>query len=368
MFTFFTDRDGKINWKPGRVGLRPVVAHLPVHADRRGAPHVCRRHRCQPHHRAHLRGDAGGRHRGPADIEPCARSASIDLPTMQKKAQSAFSLSLDLFGSEVSTNAANYFNAGIKGRFHETKIDDDHQLDRATYAVLQAGRRRDEARRGAGADRAQHATARRLHRRLRQGRRALEQGHRGGRRRFRLELPHVALPSPYRRVRRRQGNARRTIARGRRSGSSSKDQYLPSKDDDNFIASLMAAREGAGQVRLAGSRRRGRHRRQARRFRVCEDRGVADARDQRKVEAGSSKCARASLRQHQQRNAGHDRAPCRALRAALVRWPEGEPRNHLREQHLRSKQSVRTFAALESAKARNQRNCEANGAGQAGKQ
>ena len=60
----------------------------------------------------------------------------IDLPTLQKKANLHYSLSLDLFGSEVSTNAANAFNSGIKGRFHETKIDDDHRLLNATYPVL----------------------------------------------------------------------------------------------------------------------------------------------------------------------------------------------------------------------------------------
>jgi benzoyl-CoA 2,3-dioxygenase component B len=47
-----------------------------------------------------------------------------------------YSLSLDLFGSEVSTNAANTFTAGLKGRFQETKIDDDHRLESATYPVL----------------------------------------------------------------------------------------------------------------------------------------------------------------------------------------------------------------------------------------
>ena len=41
-----------------------------------------------------------------------------------------YSLSLDLFGSEVSTNAANFYNSGMKGRFQETKIDDDHRLTR----------------------------------------------------------------------------------------------------------------------------------------------------------------------------------------------------------------------------------------------
>ena len=60
----------------------------------------------------------------------------IDLPTMKKKLNLHYSLSLDLFGSEVSTNAANAFNAGIKGRFQETKIDDDHRLENSTYPVL----------------------------------------------------------------------------------------------------------------------------------------------------------------------------------------------------------------------------------------
>ena len=59
----------------------------------------------------------------------------IDLPTMQKKANLHFSLSLDLFGSEVSTNAANYYNSGVKGRFQETRIDDDHLLTTASYPV-----------------------------------------------------------------------------------------------------------------------------------------------------------------------------------------------------------------------------------------
>ena len=39
-------------------------------------------------------------------------------------------------GSEVSTNWANYYNAGLKGRFMETKIDDDHLLRAANYPVL----------------------------------------------------------------------------------------------------------------------------------------------------------------------------------------------------------------------------------------
>jgi benzoyl-CoA 2,3-dioxygenase component B len=60
----------------------------------------------------------------------------IDLPTLQKKANLHFSLTLDLFGNEISTNAANAFNAGLKGRYHEDKLTDDHVLTNATYPVL----------------------------------------------------------------------------------------------------------------------------------------------------------------------------------------------------------------------------------------
>jgi benzoyl-CoA 2,3-dioxygenase component B len=60
----------------------------------------------------------------------------IDLPTIQKKMNLHFSLTLDLFGNEISTNAANAFNAGIKGRYREDKLEDDHELLTATYPVL----------------------------------------------------------------------------------------------------------------------------------------------------------------------------------------------------------------------------------------
>jgi benzoyl-CoA 2,3-dioxygenase component B len=72
----------------------------------------------------------------PYDIDRIRSYGVIDLPTIQKKANMHYSLSLDLFGSEISTNAANAFNAGIKGRYKEAKIDDDHKLDSATYPVL----------------------------------------------------------------------------------------------------------------------------------------------------------------------------------------------------------------------------------------
>ena len=72
----------------------------------------------------------------PNEIEKVRALGVIDLPTMQKKLNLHYTLSLDLFGSEVSTNAANCFNAGLKGRFQETKIDDDHRLENSVYPVL----------------------------------------------------------------------------------------------------------------------------------------------------------------------------------------------------------------------------------------
>ena len=74
----------------------------------------------------------------PADIGRLRELGVIDLPLIQRKMNFHFAVTLDLFGSEISTNAATVFNAGIKGRFHETDIDDDHQLHNDLYPVLVA--------------------------------------------------------------------------------------------------------------------------------------------------------------------------------------------------------------------------------------
>ena len=47
---------------------------------------------------------------------------------MQRYLNFHYSVSLDLFGAETSTNAANYFAPGLKGRFQEERRDDDHRL------------------------------------------------------------------------------------------------------------------------------------------------------------------------------------------------------------------------------------------------
>ena len=50
--------------EPGRERLRPAGAHLPIHADRGGAPHVRGRDRHRPRHPPRTRGDEGARQRG----------------------------------------------------------------------------------------------------------------------------------------------------------------------------------------------------------------------------------------------------------------------------------------------------------------
>lgn len=71
------------------------------------------------------------------DVDKVRDLGVIDLPTIQKKLNLHYTLSLDLFGGEISTNAANAFSAGVKGRFREARLDDDHKLLDATYPVSQ---------------------------------------------------------------------------------------------------------------------------------------------------------------------------------------------------------------------------------------
>ncbi|MBK7858744.1 MAG: benzoyl-CoA 2,3-epoxidase subunit BoxB [Archangiaceae bacterium] len=59
----------------------------------------------------------------------------VDLPTLQKYLNLWYSLSLDLFGSEISTNAASFFAAGLKGRANEDKHYTDHKAIEGVYPM-----------------------------------------------------------------------------------------------------------------------------------------------------------------------------------------------------------------------------------------
>jgi benzoyl-CoA 2,3-dioxygenase component B len=137
MFTFFTDRDGKMQLaalaqsgfdplsRTCRFMLTEEAHHMFV--GETGVQRVIQR-TCEAMKAAGID--------NPYDIEKVRALGVIDLPTLQKKANLHFSLTLDLFGNEISTNAANAFNAGIKGRYREDKLTDDHQLLAAVYPVL----------------------------------------------------------------------------------------------------------------------------------------------------------------------------------------------------------------------------------------
>lgn len=58
----------------------------------------------------------------------------IDLATVQRYLNFWFSSSLDLFGGEVSSNAASFFAAGLKGRAKEAQYT-DHLCLEGTYAI-----------------------------------------------------------------------------------------------------------------------------------------------------------------------------------------------------------------------------------------
>jgi benzoyl-CoA 2,3-dioxygenase component B len=60
----------------------------------------------------------------------------IDLPTIQRYLNFHFSVTIDLFGADESSNAAIFYNTGLKGRYEETKRGDDHRLQGQTYKVL----------------------------------------------------------------------------------------------------------------------------------------------------------------------------------------------------------------------------------------
>ena len=56
-------------------------------------------------------------------------AGAIDLPTIQKWLNRWFSSSVNLFGGERSSNAANYFAGGLKGRYKEDRYEDHVVLE-----------------------------------------------------------------------------------------------------------------------------------------------------------------------------------------------------------------------------------------------
>ncbi len=136
LFTYFTDRDGKYQLlalsesafdplsRTTRFMLTEEAHHMFV--GETGVLRIVQR--CADA----LRADPE------ADLR---RLGLIDLPTLQRYLNFWYSISLDLFGGEISSNAAAYFAAGIKGRAREAAHTDHLALEGALeIAVPREGR------------------------------------------------------------------------------------------------------------------------------------------------------------------------------------------------------------------------------------
>ncbi|MBI5068048.1 MAG: benzoyl-CoA 2,3-epoxidase subunit BoxB [Deltaproteobacteria bacterium] len=132
MFTYFTDRDGKYQLlalaesafdplsRTTRFMLTEEAHHMFV--GETGVMRVVER-------TAQMMKEQKKDH--PDDLR---KLGLVDLPTVQRYLNLWYSVSLDLFGGEISSNAASSFAAGLKGRAQEDRYE-DHRALTGTYAV-----------------------------------------------------------------------------------------------------------------------------------------------------------------------------------------------------------------------------------------
>jgi benzoyl-CoA 2,3-dioxygenase component B len=127
MFTMFTDRDGKYQLLSlAESGFDPLAR-------------TCRFMLTEEAHHMFV-GETGIRRvvRRTAEVmregKDPREAGAVDLPTIQKYLNYWFTLSLDLFGGEISSNAADFFGSGLKGRANEKQYDDHIALE-GTYRI-----------------------------------------------------------------------------------------------------------------------------------------------------------------------------------------------------------------------------------------
>ncbi|HZO95729.1 MAG TPA: benzoyl-CoA 2,3-epoxidase subunit BoxB, partial [Candidatus Baltobacteraceae bacterium] len=138
MFTYFTDRDGKFQLKSlAESGFDPLSR-------------TCNFMLTEEAHHMFV-GDTGiarvvkrtlevMKELGTDDPEAVRKAGAIDLPTLQRYLNFWFSSSLDLFGSESSSNAASYFASGLKGRPDEAQYEDHMARDASAAIEVPDGR------------------------------------------------------------------------------------------------------------------------------------------------------------------------------------------------------------------------------------
>jgi benzoyl-CoA 2,3-epoxidase subunit B len=129
MFTMFTDRDGKFQlYSLAESGFDPLArtcrfmlteeAHH-MFVGETGVDRVVQR-ACELMLQA-----------GSDDPEAVHKLGGVPLDMLQRHLNLWFSVSEDLFGSEISSNAADFFASGLKGRYKEAQYDDHIALDKS---------------------------------------------------------------------------------------------------------------------------------------------------------------------------------------------------------------------------------------------
>ena len=135
MFTYFTDRDGKFQLaalaesafdplaRTTKFMLTEEAHHMFVGES--GVSRVLQR---TAQVMNELKTD---------DPKKIREAGAIDLPTLQRYLNFHYSVTIDLFGADQSSNAATFYSSGLKGRYEEGKRADDHVLKGQTYKVLE---------------------------------------------------------------------------------------------------------------------------------------------------------------------------------------------------------------------------------------
>ena len=134
MFTYFTDRDGKFQLaalaesafdplaRTTKFMLTEEAHHMFVGES--GISRVLQR---TAQVMNELKTD---------DVSKLRAAGVMDLPTIQRYVNFHYSVTIDLFGADESSNAATFYSTGLKGRYEEGKRTDDHQLRGQAYKVL----------------------------------------------------------------------------------------------------------------------------------------------------------------------------------------------------------------------------------------
>jgi benzoyl-CoA 2,3-dioxygenase component B len=136
MFTYFTDRDGKYQLGTLKESAFDPLARTCEFMLKEEAHHM-------------FVGTTGVQRIVERTAEAMVENGGsagfaegvIPLDAIQKYLNFQFSVSMDLFGSEQSTNAGNYYSSGLKGRWQETRRKDDHVLldDTRTMTSIEDG-------------------------------------------------------------------------------------------------------------------------------------------------------------------------------------------------------------------------------------